>query len=91
MANCEQILTSDKITSKVRDERIDSVKYWLIILVIAGHVFMRPEFSHSIICAVTWKWIYIFHMPLFVSISGYFSQKKDKKTYGQVSGNFVNR
>ena len=74
MANCEKILTSDK----VRDERIDSVKYWLIVLVIAGHVFMRPEFSHSTACVVAWKWIYIFHMPLFIFISGYFSRKKKK-------------
>lgn len=39
---------------------------------------MRPEFSHSNACTVTWKWIYIFHMPLFIFISGYFSRKKKK-------------
>lgn len=66
-------------TPRVRDERIDSVKYWLIVLVIAGHVFLRKEFSDSTACVVTWKWIYIFHMPLFIFISGYFSQKKHKK------------
>lgn len=62
---------------KVREERIDSVKYWLIVLVITGHVFeyfkIIPE------CEVLWNWIYIFHMPLFIFISGYFSRKKDKK------------
>ncbi len=62
----------------MRDERIDSVKYWLIVLVIAGHVFMRNEFSELTSCVVTWKWIYIFHMPLFIFISGYFSRKKKK-------------
>lgn len=53
---------------KVRDDRTDSVKYWLIVLVIAGHVFLRKEFADSTACVVTWKWIYIFHMPLFVSV-----------------------
>ena len=67
-----------KTTPRVRDERIDSVKYWLIVLVIAGHVFMRSEFSELTSCVVTWKWIYIFHMPLFIFISGYFSRKKKK-------------
>lgn len=62
-------------TLKVRDERIDSVKYCLIVLVIAGHVFNRSEFSELTSCVVTWKWIYIFHMPLFIFLSGYFSKK----------------
>lgn len=66
-------------TSKVRDERIDSVKYWLIVLVIAGHVFRRPEFEDSMACMIAQKWIYIFHMPLFIFISGYFSPKKEWK------------
>lgn len=60
---------------KMRNERIDSVKYWLIILVIAGHVF--EEFKAVPECKFVWDWIYIFHMPLFIFISGYFSEKKD--------------
>lgn len=80
MANCKQMLMGGQNAAyQVRDERIDSIKYWLIVLVIAGHVFGRPQFSNDISCVVTWKWIYIFHMPLFIFISGYFSQKKDKK------------
>ena len=66
-------------TSKGRDERIDAVKYWLVVLVIAAHVFMRNEFKDSSACAVFWNWICIFVMPLFVFISGYNSRKKDKK------------
>lgn len=68
-------------TQKVRDERIDSVKFWLIVLVIAGHVFVRKEFDDSTACVVLLKWIYLFHMPLFIFISGYFSRKKDKKNF----------
>lgn len=63
---------------KVRDNRIDSVKFWLIILVIAGHVSTRHQFSDNPECYAIGKWIYIFHMPLFIFISGYFSRKKNK-------------
>ena len=61
----------------LRDERIDSIKFCLIVLVIAGHVFSNNIFSDSAACGVIWHWIYIFHMPLFVFISGYFSHKKN--------------
>lgn len=67
--------------SKVRDERIDFVKFWLIVLVIAAHVFMRKEFAGSTACAVLWNWICIFAMPLFVFISGYYSRKKEWKAF----------
>lgn len=70
-------------TTKVRDDRIDAVKYWLIVLVITGHVFQRPEFHNSTVCIVLWKWIYMFHMPLFIFISGYFSRKKDLYSFWQ--------
>lgn len=42
---------------------------------------MRKEFDDSTACVVLWKWIYLFHMPLFIFISGYFSRKKDKKDF----------
>lgn len=67
--------------SQVRDERIDAVKYWLVVLVIAAHVFMRKEFINSSACAVFWNWICIFAMPLFVFISGFHSRKKEKKNF----------
>lgn len=68
-------------TAKVRDERIDAVKYWLICLVIAGHVFSRRGFADSAACLVFEKWIYIFHMPLFIFVSGYFSRKKNINSF----------
>lgn len=63
-----------------RNTRIDSLKYWLIVLVIIGHVFERCSSSDAS-CAVLYKWIYIFHMPLFIFISGYFSHKKGVKNF----------
>lgn len=66
-----------KTIQNKRDERLDSVKYWLIVLVIAGHVLQC--FKQIPICKLIWDWIYLFHMPLFVFISGYFSHKKNRK------------
>ena len=69
-------MSNKKISPSFRNERLDSVKYWLIILVISGHVleiFQIPENK------VIWNWIYLFHMPLFIFISGYFSSKKSVK------------
>ena len=66
-----------KDITNVRDERIDSVKFWLIVLVITAHVIMRKEFDGSTACVALWNWICLFAMPLFIFISGYFSRKKD--------------
>lgn len=66
---------------KRRDERIDSVKFWLIAIVIAQHVFMRKEFADSPTCAVMWNWNNLIVMPLFIFISGYYSRKKDWKDF----------
>ena len=68
-------------TTKVRDERLDAVKFWLIVLVIAQHVFMRKEFADSPACAVMWNWNNVFLMPLFIFISGYYSRKKDRYAF----------
>lgn len=79
----KQILTGggQNAAHKFRDERIDSVKYFLIILVILGHVFIIDEYSVVPECITAKKWIYLFHMPLFIFISGYFSNKKEKKAF----------
>ena len=69
------------LSPQSRDYRIDSLKYCLIVLVIVGHVFNREAFSEVKGCVVIWKWIYMFHMPLFIFISGYFSRKKEKKDF----------
>lgn len=66
---------------RVRNELMDAVKFWLIVLTIAVHVFNRKEFADSTACVVSWNWIAIFQMPLFVFISGYFSRKKENKDF----------
>lgn len=54
-----------------RDESIDTLKFLLICIVILGHVIMNlggGKFS-----IVMFNFIYSFHMPLFVFVSGYFT------------------
>lgn len=65
-----------------RDGRIDALKFCLIVLVIIGHVFSQGQFSSIPLCRVIWKWIYMFHMPLFIFLSGYLTNiKKDNRHY----------
>ena len=46
-----------------RDERIDSIKFFLMLLVIAGHVFSKIGTQWpSGYCRIMWQWIYMFHM-----------------------------
>ncbi|SFJ63201.1 nodulation factor fucose acetyltransferase NolL [Bradyrhizobium sp. Gha] len=55
-----------------RDLALDFVKGVLIILVIVGHliqyILYRDEAFWDSLC---FKWIYMFHMPLFMAISGF--------------------
>lgn len=65
-----------------RNERIDSIKFFLMLLVIAGHVLSQIDtLWPSDYSRVAWQWIYIFHMPLFIVLSGYFSHKKSIKGF----------
>lgn len=54
---------------KERDHRIDSIKGFLILLVVLGHM-LEQHISMPSNLAV-YLLIYSFHMPLFVMISGY--------------------
>lgn len=60
-----------------RDETLDSLKGFLILLVILGHLIG----SLKVPCEGVWNLIYTFHMPLFVLVSGYLS----KRDYSDVS------
>lgn len=63
-----------------RDAFWDSLKYILIILVVYGHMIEtcveKSQFNQAM-----YNFIYLFHMPLFVFISGKFSHIKDKSKY----------
>ena len=52
-----------------------------MVLVIAGHILRGSTFYYNSACVVLEEWIYTFHMPLFIFLSGYFSRKKDKGSF----------
>lgn len=56
-----------------RDYRIDTIKGLLIILVIMGHIIIELD-NANIINHGVMGLIYIFHMPLFILISGYLTK-----------------
>lgn len=60
-----------------RECRLDSIKGILITLVILGHLI--GECGTGIVNYGVQTFIYIFHMPLFVLLSGYFTKLKDDK------------
>ncbi|MBR4793305.1 MAG: acyltransferase family protein [Bacteroidaceae bacterium] len=69
------MLLEDKIipsSSNERDDYADFLKYLLIWLVVLGHFI--NYYQHTKGFGGLYTWIYTFHMPLFVFISGYFSK-----------------
>lgn len=53
----------------VRDKQMDGIKFVLILLVVFGHM-THPEYNLDV-----YKYIYAFHMPTFVFLSGFFSSR----------------
>ena len=69
-----------RITMAERDLRLDSIKGFLIILVVLGHII--GTCGMGVVCEDVWQIIYLFHMPLFILVSGYLtSLKKDYKSF----------
>ena len=56
-----------------RDYFFDNVKAVLIFLVVLGH-FLLPIHEEGVMVLIK-RLIYVFHMPLFVFVSGYFSKR----------------
>ena len=60
-----------------RNEYLDSLKFYLICFVVLGHTLAEHIHGSPFIDGLLY-WIYTFHMPLFVLLSGFFSKKMDK-------------
>lgn len=61
--------------TKNRDYLLDNYKAFLILLVVIGH-FIEPSYEdNALLYAVKW-FIFSFHMPAFILISGYFSRRQ---------------
>lgn len=66
------------ITSgKTYDYQVDNIKAIIIFLVVFGHV-ITSMVSESDLIRGTYLFIYFFHMPVMVYISGYLSKNLDK-------------
>ena len=56
-----------------REAYWDNVRFFLILAVVIGH-FVDYNTAKSDLCKATYLFIYIFHMPTFIFISGFFSK-----------------
>lgn len=59
---------------KKRSNVYDNVKFFLILCVILGHLGNRYAKSSHLVASAQF-WVYIFHMPAFILISGMFSKR----------------
>ncbi|MEU4683393.1 acyltransferase family protein [Streptomyces xinghaiensis] len=64
---------------KKRDPFFDNAKYLAIVLVAIGHAW-QPLTAHSRVAEALYMFVYAFHMPAFIVISGYFSRSFDMRT-----------
>ena len=65
----------------------DNMKVYLIFLVVVGHILVNGIHENQILRSI-YYFIYLFHMPVFVFISGYFS-KNIEKCRDQAIQNFL--
>ncbi|MEU1463676.1 acyltransferase family protein [Streptomyces sp. NPDC005727] len=64
---------TDREPSARRDAFFDNAKYLAIVLVAMGHVW-EPLRAGSRAVSALYMFVYAFHMPAFIVISGYFSR-----------------
>lgn len=64
--------------SNIRDTRIDALKGILIVLVVLGH--SGNDVIHNV--------VFLFHMPCFFMISGYFITETGKKIHQDIVNTF---
>ncbi|MER5968492.1 acyltransferase family protein [Streptomyces sp. NPDC002055] len=60
------------VQGTARDPFFDNAKLLAIVLVVVGHAWQPLKDSHAMWAA--YLFVYMFHMPVFILISGYFSR-----------------
>lgn len=70
-------------SKNLRDLSYDVLKGILILLVVLGHSIQDP-FGNVCWNNVLFNFIYTFHMPLFIMVSGYFSHSMINRSFGTV-------
>jgi len=71
--------SAGKSRPKKRDPFFDNAKFLAIVLVACGHSW-EPLTDTSRAAEALYMWVYVFHMPAFIVISGYFSRSFDMRT-----------
>lgn len=66
-----------------RDYYFDNAKMGLILLVVVGHV-IEPIIGRTVLLKSIYFYIYLFHMPCFILISGYFTKKTNTYKIGKL-------
>ncbi|MGM9737339.1 MAG: acyltransferase family protein [Candidatus Cryptobacteroides sp.] len=61
---------------ETRDLSLDSVKFALIVLVVIGHSIEPSRYINDV-SSLLYSIIYLFHMPLFAFLSGYFTKENN--------------
>lgn len=72
----KEINNSLEVANKSRNYWLDNAKFLLILLVVVGHFISGFGNYRSI--KYIYTFIYLFHMPLFIFITGFFSKKTEK-------------
>ena len=73
---------------KKRNPYWDNLKLVLIVLVVIGH-FLLPVSPKGQLTNTVYYWIYLFHMPAFIFVSGFFSKnyvQKDERRAEKLIG-----
>lgn len=79
---------STEVAVKERIQKWDILKFVLIFLVVLGHV-AEPYIGESYNIRALWTWIYSFHMPLFIFVTGLFNKKNiNEKRYNKIISYF---
>src|SRR5699024_4554359 len=65
---------------KERDHYFDNARFFLIVLVVFGHL-LRSYINDNHLIKALYMFIYSFHMPAFVLISGFFAKSVGKPGY----------
>nr|MCX3330604.1 acyltransferase family protein [Bacillus pacificus] len=66
--------------NKSRDSYFDNAKFLLIFLVVFGHI-LRSFINDNEFMLYLYKFIYTFHMPAFILVSGFFAKGFKRSGY----------
>lgn len=76
-------MTVGVIGNKERSAYWDNIKGFLILLVVFGHVLYKLQTASPII-NTTVDNIYMFHMPAFIFVSGYFGKSERSRSFESI-------